>query len=142
MAVTSARDGRPLPDDGDDPDPTAALPATTMWEVFGRRRANDSLEHVGQIHAADRETALLLARETHFRHEEGVNYAVVRSDHLHELADPSLLQRKVDVDYRLQRGYSGVRDKRERAKEAARNRGLEELQTKPAPGRDVKSGRS
>lgn len=142
MAVTSGRDARPLPDDGSDPDPTANLPATTMWEVFGRRRANDSLEHVGQIHAADRETALLLARETHFRHEEGVSYAVVRSDHLHELPDPSLLQRKVDVEYRLQRGYSGVRDKRDRAKEAARDRGLEDLQTKPAPGRDVKSGRS
>ncbi len=70
----------------DEHDPTEALPVETMWEVFGRRRINDALEHVGQIHAGDRDTALLLARETHFRHEEAVDYAVVRSDQLHRLA--------------------------------------------------------
>lgn len=119
--------------------PDTALPIETMWEVFGRRRINDALEHVGQIHAGDRETALLLARETHFRHEEAVDYAVVRSDQLHRLDDPSLLERRVDIDYRLQRGYSGFRDKRARAREAAARRGSDDLQTRPAPGRDVAS---
>jgi phenylacetate-CoA oxygenase PaaH subunit len=53
------------------------------FEVFGRRRVEDPLEHVGTLHAPDETAALLLARETHFRHQEGVDYAVVRSDHLH-----------------------------------------------------------
>lgn len=141
MAATRGRDARPVPGDGEASGDSerGGPPSTTTWEVFGRRRANDTLQHVGQIHAADRDTALLLARETHFRHEEGVSYAVVRSDHLHELADPSLLERRVDIGYRLQRGYSGFRDKRERAREAARARGRDELQTRPAPGRDVAS---
>ena len=137
-AVDPTDGDRAAGDDGT-VDHDAVLPTTTMWEVFGRRRINDSLEHVGQIHAADRETALVLARETHFRHEEGVAYAVVRSDHLHVIDDPSLLERRVDIDYRLQKGYSGFRDKREAAREAARSRGLDELQTRPAPGRDVAS---
>ncbi len=112
------------------------------WEVFGRRRTNDSLQHVGRIHAADRDTALLLARETHFRHEEAVDYAVVRSDHLHHVEDPSTLQRHVDIDYRLQKGYSGFRDKRAAARAAAERRGRSDLQTRPAPGRDLPSASS
>jgi hypothetical protein len=51
------------------------------------------LEHVGTS-TRPTTTALLLARETHFRHDEGVDYAVVRSEHLHRLADPSLLERR------------------------------------------------
>lgn len=107
------------------------------WEVFGRRRVNDALTHVGRIHAADRETALVLARETHFRHGEAVDYAVVRTDELHLVPDNDVLERRVDIDYRLQSGYSGFRDKRARAREAAASRGLTDLQERPAPGRDV-----
>jgi len=111
----------------------------STWEVFGRRRVNDSLAHVGRIHAADRDTALVLARETHFRHNEAVDYAVVRSDQLHHVDDKSILERHVDIDYRLQAGYSGFRDKRAAAREAAERRGMTDLQTRPAPGRDVSS---
>lgn len=134
-----ALDSSPGDDAADDRTVVETVDRTTMWEVFGRRRINDSLEHVGQIHAGDRDTALLLARETHFRHEEAVDYAVVRSDQLHVVGDPSVLERRVDIDYRLQRGYSGFREKRARAREAARERGLDDLQTRPAPGRDVAS---
>jgi phenylacetate-CoA oxygenase PaaH subunit len=105
------------------------------WEVFGRRKPDAPLEHVGALHAADRTTALLLARETHFRHGEGVDYAVVRSDQLHRLEDPSLLDRQVDVSYRLQSGYSGFREKRAAAREAADARGRGELRARPVPGR-------
>lgn len=105
------------------------------FEVFGRRRWEDPLEHVGTIHAPDAETALLLARETHFRHGEGVEYAVVERVHLHRLPDPSLLEHTVDMSYRRQDGYSGFREKRARAREAARQRGRGALQQRPVPGR-------
>ncbi len=105
------------------------------YEVFGRRRWEDGLEHVGTIHAPDHETALLLARETHFRHGEGVEYAVVRSEHLHRMADPSLLEHTIDMTYRHQAGYSGFREKRQQAREVARDRGRGALQERAAPGR-------
>jgi phenylacetate-CoA oxygenase PaaH subunit len=103
------------------------------WEVFGRRKWDDALEHVGTLHAADHTTALLLARETHFRHKEGVDYAVVRSDQLHRLEDPSLLERRTDISYRLQSGYSGFREKRAAAREAADERGRGHLRERVAP---------
>ncbi|MDX1621768.1 MAG: hypothetical protein R3320_12300 [Nitriliruptorales bacterium] len=106
----------------------------STYEVFGRRKWEDNLEHVGTIHAPDHDSALLLARETHFRHGEGVEYAVVRSDHLHRLDDPSMLEHTVDMSYRLQRGYSGFREKREKARDAAENRGRGHLRDKPVPG--------
>jgi phenylacetate-CoA oxygenase PaaH subunit len=105
------------------------------YEVFGRRKWEDNLEHSGTVHAPDHETALLLVRETHFRHNEGVEYAVVKSEHLHVMADPSLLERTVDMSYRLQSGYSGFREKRQAAREAARARGRGHLQDRPVPGR-------
>lgn len=104
------------------------------WEVFGRRKWESALEHVGQIHAADRDTALLLVRETHFRHNEGVDYAVVRSDQLHPLSDPSLLEHTIDMNYRLQAGYTGSRAKRDAAREAADRRGRGHLRERAVPG--------
>lgn len=111
------------------------------FEVFGRRKWDAPLEHVGNLHAADAETALLMVRETHFRHEEGVDYAVVNSDDLHHLGDPSLLERRTDISYRLQTGYSGFRDKRAAAREAADARGRGHLRERPVPGgrSDVKA---
>jgi phenylacetate-CoA oxygenase PaaH subunit len=105
------------------------------WEVFGRRKWDAPLEHVGTLHAEDRDGALLLARETHFRHNEGVDYAVVRSDQLHRVEDPTLLERHTDISYRLQAGYSGFREKREAARQAADERGRGELRARPVPGR-------
>lgn len=105
------------------------------FEVLGRRKFDDPLTHVGTLHAADAEAALLLARETHFRHNEGVDFAVVATDDIHRLADPTLLEHQVDVEYRNQAGYSGFRDKRERARTAADARGLSHVRERPAPGR-------
>jgi phenylacetate-CoA oxygenase PaaH subunit len=105
----------------------------STYEVFGRRKWEDALEHVGTVHAPDHRTALLLVRETHFRHNEGVDYAVVRSDHIHRLEDPSLLERTVDISYRTQSGYSGFREKRQAAREAADARGRGHLRDQPNP---------
>jgi phenylacetate-CoA oxygenase PaaH subunit len=103
------------------------------FEVFGRRRFDDPLTHVGTLHAADARTALLLARETHFRHGEGVDLAVVATDDLHRLEDPTLMERHVDVSYRTQTGYSGFRAKREAARQAADARGLGAVRERPSP---------
>lgn len=116
-------------------DPAATPTDGPTFEVFGRRRVEDPLEHVGTLHAPDETTALLLARETHFRHREGVDYAVVRSEHLHRLPDPSLLERTIDISYRLQAGYSGFREKRQAARAAADARGRGALRERPVPGR-------
>lgn len=103
------------------------------FEVFGRRKFDDPLTHVGTIHAADPDAALLLARETHFRHREGVDFAVVATDDIHRLADPTLLERQVDDSYRQQAGYSGFRSKREAARAAADARGLGAVRDRPSP---------
>lgn len=105
----------------------------TTYEVFGRRRFDDPLTHVGTVHAADDEAALLLARETHFRHREGVDFAVVATGDIHRLADPTLLERPVDDSYRQQAGYSGFREKREAARAAADARGLGHVRERDTP---------
>src|SRR5439155_23637918 len=56
-----------------DPEAAAHVP---IWDVFGKRKPDDEFEWVGSIKASDLEMALVLARETHFRHKEGVAYAV------------------------------------------------------------------
>ena len=61
--------------------------------MFTRRNWESRLEHCGTIHAPDAEAALVLARETHVRHEEGVEFAVVPSEAFHVVADPSAIQR-------------------------------------------------
>lgn len=105
------------------------------YEVFGRRKWEDALEHHGTLHAPDHETALLLARETHYRHNEGVEYAVVKSEDLHRMADPSMLEHTVDMSYRMNQGYSGFREKRQAARDAAEKRGRGHLAERPVPGR-------
>lgn len=110
------------------------------FEVFGRRKWESPLEHVGTIVAPDPQAALLLARETHFRHEEGVDYAVVRREDLHRLEDPSLLEHRVDMTYRLQAGYTGFREKRQRARDAAAVRGRGHLRERAVPGRAAGAG--
>lgn len=85
------------------------------WEVLGRRRAGDGWEPVGIVHAPDTEMALLLAKESFFRHGEGVDLAVARDGELVPLGDPDLLTFATDKSYKLQRGYTGLGDKRRRA---------------------------
>jgi ring-1,2-phenylacetyl-CoA epoxidase subunit PaaB len=106
-----------------------------IYEIFGRRKPDEALTHAGALHAPDHDTALLLARETHFRHGEGVDIAVVKADDLHFIQDTSLIEHTVDQSYRRQEGYTGFREKRQRAREAAVERGLGELQKRSVPGK-------
>lgn len=106
-----------------------------VYEVFGRRKPDDALTHAGAIHAPDHEAALVLARETHFRHGEGIEIAVVRSEELHFIADETLIEHTVDQSHRRQEGFTGFRDKRQRARDAAVARGRGHLQKLDAPGR-------
>ncbi|MFG5384840.1 MULTISPECIES: 1,2-phenylacetyl-CoA epoxidase subunit PaaB [unclassified Yoonia] len=48
-----------------------------LWEVFIRGQHGMSHRHVGSLHAADAETALLNARDVYTRRNEGVSIWVV-----------------------------------------------------------------
>jgi 1,2-phenylacetyl-CoA epoxidase PaaB subunit len=67
--------------------------------------------------------ALLLAKESFFRHGEGVDFAVVRLDDLHVFGRPELLEFATDKSYKLQSGYTGMGEKRRHAIEMARKAG-------------------
>lgn len=92
-----------------------------VYEVFQRRTREDVLTHAGAITAPDLEMAMHLARQTHFRHGEGVECWVVRRADMHQttadMADHS------DRSYRRQDGYVGVGAKHKRVAEAARAAG-------------------
>ncbi len=85
------------------------------WEVFGKRTPDDPWTSVGAVHAPDREMALILAKESFFRHGEGVDFAVVRLDDIHVFGRSDLLQFATDKSYKLQTGYTGIGEKRRRA---------------------------
>jgi phenylacetate-CoA oxygenase PaaH subunit len=82
-----------------------------IWDVFGKRKAADDFEWAGSIKAPDAEMALILAKETHFRHKEGVSYAVRRRGDA-ELRTGSyegeVLGGITDRSYRRQEAYTGV----------------------------------
>ena len=101
------------------------------WEVFGKRTLDDPWTSVGAVHAPDREMALLLAKESFFRHGEGVDFAVVRLDDIHVFGRPDLLEFATDKSYKLQTGYTGMGDKRRRAHDKARSVGA--VIDKPRP---------
>ena len=50
-----------------------------LWEVFIRQRRGLSHVHVGSLHAADAETALMSARDVYTRRVGGVSIWVVAS---------------------------------------------------------------
>lgn len=85
------------------------------WEVLGKRTIDDPWTSVGAVHAPDRDMALLLAKESFFRHGEGVDFAVVRLDDIHVFGRQDLLTFATDKSYKLQSGYTGMGDKRRRA---------------------------
>lgn len=88
-----------------------------VYEVFSRRQADDPLVHVGAVKAADAEIALLLARESFFRHGEGVDCWVVRRGDMHRDPNPETLGGVTDKSYRRQDGYPGVGAKLRRVAE-------------------------
>jgi len=98
-----------------------------VWEVLGRRTEGDALAVVGGVKAPDAEMALLLARETHFRHKEGVSYGVRRrgEEHIHEGTWPANeLGGVTDRSYRRQEGYVGVGAQMKRVHRELAARGL------------------
>ena len=54
-----------------------------LWEVFIRSKQGLDHKHVGSIHAADAEMAILNARDVYTRRMEGVSIWVVESIQIH-----------------------------------------------------------
>jgi ring-1,2-phenylacetyl-CoA epoxidase subunit PaaB len=95
-----------------------------VWEVFSRRTEDDPLTHVGSVSAPDLEMALVLARETFFRHGEGVDCWVGRRGDLHRVSHPETLGGVSDKSYRRPDGYVGVGAKLKRVTKDLADRGL------------------
>lgn len=95
-----------------------------VWEVFSRRTADDPLTHVGSIKAPDLEMALVLARETHFRHGEGVDCWVARRGDLYRVQGPETLGGVMDKSYRRADGYKGIGAKHKQMRESIAEQGV------------------
>jgi 1,2-phenylacetyl-CoA epoxidase PaaB subunit len=109
-----------------------------VWDVLGKRTADDDFVVVGGVKAPDAEMALVLARETHFRHKEGVAYAVRRrgSPEIHVGPDPAeTLGGVTDHSYRRQEAYAGVGGKLKRVAREMAERGVVVDLPRPPVGR-------
>jgi 1,2-phenylacetyl-CoA epoxidase PaaB subunit len=109
-----------------------------VWDVLGRRTADDGFVLVGGIKAPDVGMALMLARETHFRHKEGVAYAVRRrgDEELHVGPyEADLLGGVTDHSYRRQEAYTGVGAKHKRVGRLMAERGMVIERPRPPVGR-------
>jgi 1,2-phenylacetyl-CoA epoxidase PaaB subunit len=112
-----------------------------VWDVLGKRTEQDEWTLVGGVKAPDQEMALLLARETHFRHKEGVRYGVRRRGDtaIQEGADrDDVLGGVTDHSYRRQEAYAGVGAKLKRVSEEVAGRGLRIDRARPTVGRGRK----
>jgi 1,2-phenylacetyl-CoA epoxidase PaaB subunit len=109
-----------------------------VFDVLGKRTDSDEFTVVGGVKAPDAEMALVLARETHFRHKEGVQYAVRRrgDSELHVGPwDHDELGGVTDRSYRRQDAYAGVGAKLKRVAGAMAERGLRIDAPRPPRGR-------
>jgi ring-1,2-phenylacetyl-CoA epoxidase subunit PaaB len=109
-----------------------------IWDVFGKRKPQDDFEWAGSIKAPDAEMALILARETHFRHKEGVAYAVRRhgDERLYIGTYPSdELGGVTDRSYRRQDAYTGVGARHKRVALAFAEAGQAIDRPRPGVGR-------
>ena len=111
-----------------------------VWDVLGKRTADDGFVVVGGVKAPDAEMALVLARETHFRHKEGVAYAVRRrgdpADAIHVGPDAAeTLGGVTDHSYRRQEAYAGVGGKLKRVSREMAERGVVIDKPRPPVGR-------
>ena len=115
-----------------------------VWDVLGKRTADDDWTLVGGLKAPDAEMALVLARETHFRHKEGVAYAVRRrgEDELHVGPySPEVLGGVTDHSYRRQEAYAGVGAKHRRVSERLAEQGVAIDRPRPPVGRRAAGSR-
>jgi 1,2-phenylacetyl-CoA epoxidase PaaB subunit len=109
-----------------------------VWDVFGKRTPGDEFVLVGGIKAPDVDMALVLARETHFRHKEGVAYAVRRRGDQELHVGPygaELLGGVTDHSYRRQEAYTGVGAKHKRVSRGIAEQGLVIDRPRPPVGR-------
>ena len=116
-----------------------------VWDVLGKRTEDDELAVVGGVKAPDAEMALLLARETHFRHKEGVQYAVRRRGTDEIIPGPyegDLLGGVTDRSYRRQQAYAGVGAKLKRVAARMQSEGLRIDRPRPPAGGRLPSGRA
>jgi 1,2-phenylacetyl-CoA epoxidase PaaB subunit len=106
-----------------------------VFDVLSRRKEGDDWRVVGAVNAPDLGMAMLLARETHFRHGEGETYALRRrgDDELHECPDPTGIGGVIDRSYRRQAGYVGVGAKLKKVHALLAERG--QVIDGPRPGR-------
>jgi 1,2-phenylacetyl-CoA epoxidase PaaB subunit len=97
-----------------------------IWDVLSRRRETDPWEVAGSLNAPDLDLAMLLARETHFRHGEGTTFALRArgDDQVHECPDPEGLGGVIGKEYRRQTGYVGVGAKLKRVHALMAERGM------------------
>ncbi|HVL32415.1 MAG TPA: hypothetical protein VM600_02420 [Actinomycetota bacterium] len=105
-----------------------------IFEVFQRRTHDDPLTNVGSIRAPDLEMALLLARETHFRHGEGAECWVARREDFHPVPHPETMGGVTDRSYRRQDGYVGVGGRHKRITRQLRERGMTIEAPRPKTG--------
>jgi 1,2-phenylacetyl-CoA epoxidase PaaB subunit len=106
-----------------------------FWDVLSRRREGDDWQVVGSVNAPDLDMAMLLVRETHFRHREADTFAVRRrgDETIHPCPDPTGIGGITDRSYRRQDGYVGVGAKLRRVQAIMAERGL--VIDRPRPGR-------
>ncbi len=108
-----------------------------VWDVLARRREGEDWQVSGSVNAPDLDMAMLLVRETHFRHGEGKTYAVRRrgEEEVHECPDPTGIGGVIDRAYRRQDGYVGVGAKLRKVHELMARRGLVIDRPRPAARR-------
>jgi 1,2-phenylacetyl-CoA epoxidase PaaB subunit len=110
-----------------------------VWDVLGKRTASDEWVVVGGVTAPDAQMALLMAKETHFRHKEGVAYAVRRRGegelHVGEY-EAGVLGGVTDHSYRRQEAYAGVGARQKRVSKQMNDRGLRIDRPRPPAHRE------
>jgi 1,2-phenylacetyl-CoA epoxidase PaaB subunit len=109
-----------------------------VWDVFGKRTEDDEFVLAGGVSAPDAELALLLARETHFRHKEGVAYAVRRKGDTEMHVGPypaDEIGGVTDRSYRRQEAYTGVGARHKKAAAEFARQGLRIDRPRPSVGR-------
>jgi 1,2-phenylacetyl-CoA epoxidase PaaB subunit len=97
-----------------------------IWDVLSRRGSDEEWQVVGAVNSPDLDMAMLLARETHFRHGEARDYAVRRrgEDQVHPCPDTTGIGGVIDRAYRRSEGYAGVGAKLKRVHREMASRGL------------------
>lgn len=94
--------------------------------MLSRRRDSDPWDVSGSINAPDLDLAMLLARETHFRHGEGTTFALRArgTDQVVECPNPEGIGGVIAKEYRRQDGYVGVGAKLKRVHAEMAKRGV------------------